>query len=150
MNSHFKDHKEHSPYGLLQFFVVFGKVVRAYLLQIALGIIRLTWRIFLKHELQFFRSLRFTKIFQMLPFFALEKSIESFILEMDGEQLEQIFTLHVHLHYIGSVKSIRISREQVKDNYDQHKNNHSIRIWRISFYIDKTIFNAKLDVLDLN
>ena len=113
MNSHFKDHKEHSPYGLLQFFVVFGKVVRAYLLQIALGIIRLTWRIFLKHELQFFRSLRFTKMFQMLPFFALEKSIESFILEMDGEQLEQIFTLHVHLHYIGSVKSIRISREQV-------------------------------------
>ena len=96
------------------------------------------------------RSLRFTKMFEMLPIFALEKSIEYFILEMDGEQLEQVFILHVHLHYIGSVKFIRISREHLKHNYDQHKNNHSIRIWRIYFYIDKTIFNVKLDVLDLN
>ena len=31
----FKDYKLHSPYGLVQFFVVFEKFARAYLFQIA-------------------------------------------------------------------------------------------------------------------
>ena len=35
----FQDYKLHSPYGLVQFFVVFEKFARAYLFQIALEII---------------------------------------------------------------------------------------------------------------
>ena len=35
----FKDYKLHSPYGLVQFFVIFEKFTRAYLFQIALEII---------------------------------------------------------------------------------------------------------------
>ena len=35
----FKDYKLHSPYGLVQFLVVFEKFARAYLFQIALEII---------------------------------------------------------------------------------------------------------------
>ena len=34
----FKDYKLHSPYGLVQFFVIFEKCTRAYLFQIAFEI----------------------------------------------------------------------------------------------------------------
>ena len=43
----FKDYKLHSPYGLVQFFVIFEKFTRAYLFQIALEIIWLPIRIVL-------------------------------------------------------------------------------------------------------
>ena len=35
----FEDYKLHSPYGIVQFFVIFEKFARAYLFQIALEII---------------------------------------------------------------------------------------------------------------